>query len=168
MYKIKAKQGYNVIIEDLNITLRSHGSSIDVDKKIFDESADAKKVLNFIEIVDLGDIESITDEKINEINNEILQVGDNSFVARSAFEKNPEDVFIAKPAYIDQVVEQTNEIKNDEILNQEIEVIPETEEMQEVKKVKEVKEVAKIKEIKKVVNKTVKDKKPSAKKNAKK
>lgn len=175
MYKIKAKLGYNVIIEDLDIILRSYGNIVEVSKTLFDTSKDAKKVLNFIDIVDCKDN---TNEKIEKNNDEILQVGDNSFVTRPALESNPKDVFIAKPAYIDQVIEQKAkeiiedkpiEIETNEIIKQEVEAIEETKEIEKNEITEVVAEQAiEVKETKKEVKKVVKDKKPSARKNVKK
>lgn len=173
MYKIKAKKGYNVIIEDLGLVLRSQSEGIDVDKKAFDNSEDAKKALKFIEI---SESEDVVNKEINKVDDKILQVGDNSFVVRPAFEENPEDVFVAKPAGVDQVIEQKTEVK--EIVEEtKLDTVEIKEEVaKEVKEeiVKETKkEVAKeikketIGEVKKEV-KVVKDKKPVAKKNAKK
>ena len=48
--RIKAKQGYNIVINDINISLQNGKDYIDVDDELFNGSSDAKRVLKFIDI----------------------------------------------------------------------------------------------------------------------
>ena len=48
--RIKAKKGYNIVINDINISLQNGKDYIDVDDELFNSSADAKRVLKFIDI----------------------------------------------------------------------------------------------------------------------
>ena len=116
MYKIKAKQGYNVIIRDLGFTLRSGGDWTDIDDESFDNSVDIKKFKDLIEIAEInGEVEKKEKKEIIETDNTILQVGETSFITRPAFEENPKDVFIAQPKGIDEnnVVENQSTILDD-------------------------------------------------------
>lgn len=117
MYKIKAKQGYNVIINDLGLTLRSSGNWVDIDDESFENSNDIKKLKHLIEIANIdGEVEK---KETIQNNDTILQVGETSFVTRPSFEENPKDVFIAQPKGIDEnnVVETQSTILDDVIEN---------------------------------------------------
>ena len=49
--KIRAKKGYNVVLNDLNIALSSNGKAIEVNEEQFNSSTDAKQLIKFIDIV---------------------------------------------------------------------------------------------------------------------
>ena len=48
--RIKAKQGYNIVINDINISLQNGKDYIEVDDELFSSSSDVKRVLKFIDI----------------------------------------------------------------------------------------------------------------------
>ena len=78
--KIKAKKGYNVIINDLNISLSANGKSVIVDEEAFNNSIDAKQLSKFIEIInDDTDVSSSAASAPN-INVQANKVSDQAFV----------------------------------------------------------------------------------------
>ena len=59
MIQIKSKPGYNIIINDLNIALRAENDQwIPVSKEAFEASADAKKLIQFLDVDLTGKLEN--------------------------------------------------------------------------------------------------------------
>lgn len=95
--KIKAKKGYNVIINDLNLSLSSNGKSIEVDEEKFNNSTDAKQLLKFIEIIkDDVNTNEVTSTKSNN-NVQANKVSDQAFVIGSDNNKPIENAVLMDP-----------------------------------------------------------------------
>lgn len=95
MYRIKAKPGFNIIIKDLNLSLRSETKGfISISKEAFDASRDAQSVLNYI-IVEGAEnaVETVTVTA----DATIQQTAEGAFVRAGHLQTNPDDVFVAQP-----------------------------------------------------------------------
>ena len=109
--QIKAKPGYNIIINDINIALRAENDQwIPVDKEVFEASADAKKLKDFIVIDETGK------EKNKELQigvQKATKIGSAQVVGKSDEIKGPdsEGVFMATAEKSENTVEKlTTEI----------------------------------------------------------
>lgn len=132
MYRIKPKPGYNVIIKDLSLSLKSYQTKWTyITEEKFDNSADIKSVKNLllIEKVDSKDSETETVE----IKAEVEEIkSDKVFVSEGRTYKNPDDVFVKMPDnIIDPIIE---DIKND--IEPETEIEPKI--IEEIQKVVDV------------------------------
>lgn len=78
--KIKAKKGYNVIINDLNISLSANGKSVIVDEEAFNNSIDAKQLSKFIEIINDDTDTDVSSSAASNINVQVSKVSDQAFV----------------------------------------------------------------------------------------
>ena len=101
--KIKAKKGYNIIINDINISLHHGAKPVYVDDETFNNSADVKRLQQFIEIVKDEDIEEQKEDNSNVT--KIVQNSGNTFVidTEQSQQKVTKGVVIADP---------NNEVKN--------------------------------------------------------
>jgi len=100
--KIKAKKGYNIVLNDLKIALSSNGKIVEVDKEQFNTSIDAKQLSKFIEIVNENN--QIADNTVSAINNLTAnKVADQAFVIGSN-QQTIENAVLMDP---DNVVQQS-------------------------------------------------------------
>lgn len=175
MLKIKAKKGYNVIIADLNLTLRSDGDWIEVDKQTFENSEDVKKLKKLIEIAELELNVKEKKEEVIDNENTVLQVAETSFVVSPKVETEKNEVFIKEEPIVEEAVEAIEgeeeiegtvlDIDIEEEVKEEIPV--ETEVSVEETKIEaevEIVETQKVKEEVKKATKPSTPKKPSGKK----
>jgi hypothetical protein len=117
LYRIRAKEGYNIILNDLGIKLRSNADKwTEVDEDLFNNSKDVQKVIALI-IKDNGSNKTAT--KINTINN-VVEVKQDVFVRGDGTFKNPPNVFVAE--VIDEEVKINTEIKA-KVVNKEQESV---------------------------------------------
>lgn len=133
MYRIKPKKGYNVIISDLNLVLKSANDTwINVEEDKLNNSTDAKAVWNLLIIEDAAKV----DDKKKETKKETkpVQTEKTTFVAHEKKEKQPEGVFVAQPKEVEEIkVEEKTEEKVEEVKTEKVET-PKTEKKQDEKK----------------------------------
>ena len=117
--KIRAKKGYNIIINDLKIALSTNGKIIEVDEQQFNESADAKQLKNFIEIVNDNEENTIF---TNEIQSKIQvnKVTDQAFVIGTNNNKSIENAVLMDPNnVIKQPIKKATKIDNNIIIEKQ-------------------------------------------------
>ena len=117
--KIRAKKGYNIIINDLKIALSTNGKIIEVDEQQFNESADAKQLKNFIEIVNDNEENTIF---TNEIQSKIQvnKVTDQAFVIGTNNNKSIENAVLMDPNnVIKQPIKKAIKIDNNIIIEKQ-------------------------------------------------
>lgn len=134
MYRIKPKKGYNVIISDLNLVLKSANDTwVNVEEDKLNNSTDAKAVWNLLIIEDAAKV----DDKKKETKKETkpVQTEKTTFVAHEKKEKQPEGVFVAQPKeeVKEEKVEEKTEEKVEEVKTEKVET-PKTEKKQDEKK----------------------------------
>ena len=187
--RIKAKQGWNVHIPDMNISLQNGRDFIEVNEEDFNNSIDAKRVLNLIEI-DNGT--SKVKKKLTPKNPIIIeQVAGTAFIVKDddkpkqsnaiVFDPNGEadlntvrskqqlDAELSKP--IEQLASKVEETKMEEMPKKEkVEIKAEIKETPKVEKQEVISKEAKDIKIEQLANDTivestkVKDNKKSKKK----
>ena len=193
--RIKAKQGYNVILNDINIALQSGRDFIEIDEKLFNKSNDAKKFQHLIEI-DTGKAKKTKKADKTPLN--IVQTASNIFIAdtnqtintdKSIEEPKPENILdnieihqIEKDVIVDTVsvkneVQKTAKIDDKKIKVEEKKTVNEVKPIKnetknevknEVTKVDAIKtEPVKANEIKSTKNENKVDNKKSSKENKK-
>lgn len=102
--KIKAKQGYNIDLNDINVSLQASKGWIEIDDDLFYSSKDVKRLMKFIDIfldTDAGDAETIKQESI-EIRKPVFSVSvqkDNkgNYIVGTLENKTPSNVIIMDP-----------------------------------------------------------------------
>lgn len=102
--KIKAKQGYNIDLNDINVSLQASKGWIEIDDDLFYSSKDVKRLMKFIDIfldTDAGDAETIKQESI-EIRKPVFSVSvqkDNkgNYIVGTLENKTPNNVIIMDP-----------------------------------------------------------------------
>lgn len=168
--KVKAKPGFNIVVKDLGLSLRSETKDwIEVDKEKFNASVDVRSVRKLILIEGEDTVaETTVAEEKKEV--EAKVTGEGAFVMAGPDEKKPEGIFVAQP-------KTSPEANTTAILDQapvpapKAKVLDETEVVEPVAEtVAEVKEtVVEAKEVKEETNKSEKSKaetKPATKKPA--
>lgn len=101
--KIKAKKGYNVVINDLNISLSTGGKSVIVDEEAFNNSIDAKQLSKFIEIINDNTDTDVSSSAAPNINVQANKVSDQAFVMGTDNNKPIENAVLMDP---DNVIQQ--------------------------------------------------------------
>ena len=116
--KIRAKTGYNIVINDLKIALSTNGKIIEVDEQQFHESSDAKQLMKFIEIInDDNEDNSITANE-NKSTLQANKVADQAFVIGSNNNKPIENAILMDPDnVIKQPVKKATKIDNNIVID---------------------------------------------------
>lgn len=110
--KIRAKKGFNIIIKDLGITLRSEKRDwVDVSKEDYDNSRDIKSFLSFIEVSNKG---ALKDDLVIEDNDTLAT--QKAFLREGRVFTNPDDVYVRYDQ--DDVIDMPtqNVVDNEEII----------------------------------------------------
>lgn len=154
MYRIKAKEKYNVILKDIGINLKAENTNwIEVPKELLDNSKDAKALAAFFIKEDVSVKVDVSVKEIKKIE-KIEKKEETVFIAHKPEEKPLNGVFVSQPK--GEEVEQISEEKETKILDS-VEVV----EIPTVEKVTEVEEVEPA--VESVVETVVKeDKQPKA------
>lgn len=168
MYSVKANGNYNIIINDIGVTVSSSNpKGVEIEKTIFESSIDAKNLLEnkFIIVEELKKNvkESKVETKVEakkETKVEAKKENAEVFVARESKEEKSKDIFVADAPKDEVVTDTKSEAKTKDVL----EVI----EVQTVEKAEVEVEVVPNAPAKKVEDKKVEDKKTTTKAPAKK
>ncbi|MFW6015064.1 MAG: hypothetical protein ACOCRK_01350 [bacterium] len=122
MYRVKAKPGRNVIINELGLSINYSSTSwIYIEKEKFDNSTEVQRIIKYLIVEDANS--PIEEDKNDDSNKrQIIKVEENADVTEGHTMENPDDVFVASPEENnieeieddnEKVLDNTNEITNE-------------------------------------------------------
>lgn len=124
--KIRAKNGFNLIIKDIGLTLKSEKREwIEISEKDYNSSSDIKSFSDFIEIYDSKkESKDLMDESKNK---KVENKKETIFVKDGRTYENPSDTFVKYEYDIveiskedeKEIIEEEKEIKEKEIIEEE-------------------------------------------------
>lgn len=123
MYRIKPKKGYNVVLKDMGLVLRTEKDEwVEVDEELFNNSNDAKRLKDLIIIEGQENkIEKVKDVQPKSKQDAVYSVPENAFVVGTRTYKNPDDVFVKTQNDIVDPITQVTETST-ELIKKDVEV----------------------------------------------